>query len=1205
MSNLVTVNSGSAIDGSLKAGRVSISTDSTVTPSSGGKTWYNMINPAEGYVFISDPKVQGYTDGSPIIYPTQTLLPADILGTINGLPDRRGSVPFDNVWDALKWTGQSGKYFTLKNSLSGIPSDGLVFYVNADSIVSYPQDDTVWYDLSGNNYHLTVTNGPVFNPDGYFENDVDSYFTGTGGANIPTSNDPYTMVVIARQVEQWGSADGLISIGGFYATNQSNALRTLNNNVGHFHHYWWGNDLSLSNNNAGLALGKWFMVAASFDGTTRRIWVNGISRASAGASGHNVTSTTIQVSKTVATEYQEGDVAEALIYDKALSSDEMLQLYHKAPIVTDNLALALDPGNLISYPKSGGTVYNLVSSAEGTLTNGVGYSQDYGSYFDFDGTNDQIVMNNESEFDFTDAIFTVEYWFRCNRDTGTTQILVNKARYGANGRSFETYLQSGLSIRVGGFNGSWTYVVGPVIKTNEWYHFVFTSDGSGNAYIYLNGDEVANSTSFNTTLSNTADPVDIGAYGSGGAPFDGQMGPVRLYSKYLTPQEVAQNYNAERPRFKSSRDITKEGLVLHLDAHDPNSYISGNTWTDLSGNGFDASLQNGPAYNSNGGGAIYFDRTDDIGRLGYHSELLPNDITQEAWVKARNFENWHGIISNMSGWGTGFSLQIGTTQNIAAMVSGDYLRTSWTPQTNVWYHIVATHRSSDNLNVLYVNGVQENSSTRAISYNTNQVTDIGCFYTGGSLRLDGEIAVIRTYNRALSAQEVLNNYLSQAPRFSTTKKINPLDYSLVLDLDAGNTTSYPRTGTTWYDRSGKGNHATLTNGPTYLFENGGVISFDGSDDTANIGSSAGFNITDEMSVFAWVKLDSNSGWKGIFGGAVSGFVHFQLYNGGINVYVYGPAAPYANPDGVTIGTNVWNHIGFTFGNNTLKVYLNGEQLPTEVTGNGSNITSNSDVRVGWAYATSRLMQGKIPSVKVYNKALPSSEVLENYKSTRSRFGNDGIVTSNLDLSVDFGNVDSYDNSSTTINDLSGNNNNGTLVNGPVFSPEVGGNASFDDTDDYITFGNPSITQYTYATDFSLEVWINPDTVSGFKHLIGKSYGNYRLAQNGTGVSFRLDTNVLTTQSGTLVIGKWTHIVATYEASTKTARVYQDGALITTSSNSNLDWTSGSGNFQLGNSPGENYYFGGKIALGRAYGKKLTDAEVLQNYTALKNRFGKD
>ncbi len=210
-----------------------------------------------------------------------------------------------------------------------IITDGLVFSVDAASPRSYPGSGNTWYDLSGNNYDLTLTNGPVWNSAGYFDNDVDSYFTGPGGSNIPTGNDPYTMIVWARQVGSWGTNDGFISIGGFGTTNGSNALRTLNNTVGHFHHYWWSNDLSLSNNNAGLSIGEWFQVAASFDGTTRRIWVNGVSRASdTPGSVHNVTSTTIQLSKTYSSEYQVGDIAVGSIYNRGLTSSEMVQNYN-------------------------------------------------------------------------------------------------------------------------------------------------------------------------------------------------------------------------------------------------------------------------------------------------------------------------------------------------------------------------------------------------------------------------------------------------------------------------------------------------------------------------------------------------------------------------------------------------------------------------------------------------------------------------------------------------------------------------------------------------------------------------------------------------------------------------------------------------------------------------------------------------------------
>ena len=219
-------------------------------------------------------------------------------------------------------------------------------------------------------------------------------------------------------------------------------------------------------------------------------------------------------------------------------------------------------------------------------------------------------------------------------------------------------------------------------------------------------------------------------------------------------------FNADYPA------IVTNGLVLNLDAGFTPSYpTTGTTWYDVSSGGNNGTLTNGPTYSTNGGGTIVFDGTDDLVNIGYKINLLNNDITQEAWVNTDVMVHWHGIISNMISWGTGFSLQIGPIQNIAAMVSGEYLKTSWTPSIGVWYHIVATHRSSDNLNVLYVNGVQENTMVREISYVENAVTQIGVFYTYPSLYFDGKMGPVRSYNRALSATEVLQNYNAQKGRF--------------------------------------------------------------------------------------------------------------------------------------------------------------------------------------------------------------------------------------------------------------------------------------------------------------------------------------------------------------------------------------------------------------------------------------------------------
>ena len=64
-----------------------------------------------------------------------------------------------------------------------------------------------------------------------------------------------------------------------------------------------------------------------------------------------------------------------------------------------------------------------------------------------------------------------------------------------------------------------------------------------------------------------------------------------------------------------------------------------------------------------------------------------------------------------------------------------------------------------------MNGVQENTMVREISYVENAVTQIGVFYTYPSLYFDGKMGPVRSYNRALSATEVLQNYNATKGRF--------------------------------------------------------------------------------------------------------------------------------------------------------------------------------------------------------------------------------------------------------------------------------------------------------------------------------------------------------------------------------------------------------------------------------------------------------
>lgn len=446
---------------------------------------------------------------------------------------------------------------------------------------------------------------------------------------------------------------------------------------------------------------------------------------------------------------------EALVWINSQSTMTVLNNNYPS-IVTSGLVMNLDAGFVSSYPKTGTTWKDLSGNGyNGTLVNGPTYSTDGGGSISFDGTDDYVSLPINSSFNTSSITF--EVWANLS-STPSRQILMvnwqgNSLEVNAN-RSVVMYNYSS-----GGQLGAATSA--SIFNWGSWTHFLGVYDNSSQSLkTYINGVLQATSTGVPSTI------YSVGVHKIAGTDYSlgifGNVASARHYNRALSAAEVLQNYQAGLQRL-----IPTNGLVLSLDAQNTNLYaVSTTTAYDISGNNINGTLTNGVQYVSDGDGSWKFDGVDDVITLGYQPLLNNTDITQEAWVNANSFANgWHGIISNMPSWGTGFSLQIGTTQNIAAMVSGNYLKTSWTPSVNVWYHIVATHRSSDNFTALYVNGVLENTTTRAVSYSENAITTIGVFYTSGSLPFNGEIGSVKTYNRALTATEVTTIYNATKSRY--------------------------------------------------------------------------------------------------------------------------------------------------------------------------------------------------------------------------------------------------------------------------------------------------------------------------------------------------------------------------------------------------------------------------------------------------------
>lgn len=207
-----------------------------------------------------------------------------------------------------------------------IVTDGLVGYWDAANTRSYPGSGNTWYDLSTNANNLTLTNSPTYNASGFFSTGATGYFTGTGNSAIPSGSSSYTMSAFV-QLPTWGGGRGIISIGGYSVNNQSNAVRT-DNTLGYLYNYFWYNDLHITNNNGNIASSRWFNVVATYDGTTRKLYVNSILVGSDTPTAPNVSSTVIQLAKTFDTEYLNGLIASAKIYNRAITATEISSNYN-------------------------------------------------------------------------------------------------------------------------------------------------------------------------------------------------------------------------------------------------------------------------------------------------------------------------------------------------------------------------------------------------------------------------------------------------------------------------------------------------------------------------------------------------------------------------------------------------------------------------------------------------------------------------------------------------------------------------------------------------------------------------------------------------------------------------------------------------------------------------------------------------------------
>ena len=214
-------------------------------------------------------------------------------------------------------------------------------------------------------------------------------------------------------------------------------------------------------------------------------------------------------------------------------------------------------------------------------------------------------------------------------------------------------------------------------------------------------------------------------------------------------------------------NIVTDGLVLYLDAANSKSIVSGSTtWNDLSRVGNNTTLINGPTFNSGNGGSVVFDGTNDYVRV--LNNINPTNITLDFFYKTLKSSPYEYLVSNARDCcglykGYDFRIEYGRPKfmiwnSTSSEIFGNLIT------LNQVHHVAVTYDGITQR--MYQNGVIVNTinTTLGIGNPPSYNLVIGALgHAPATYNLNGNIYLARIYNRALSSEEILQN-------FNTTKK---------------------------------------------------------------------------------------------------------------------------------------------------------------------------------------------------------------------------------------------------------------------------------------------------------------------------------------------------------------------------------------------------------------------------------------------------
>ncbi len=851
----------------------------------------------------------------------------------------------------------------------------------------------------------------------------------------------------------------------------------------------------------------------------------------------------------------------------------------------------------------------------------------FGNAGSFDGSDDYVAVPDSSTLQLTNR-FTIATWVKAGSTTQSQKYLLNKGNYYA---IIYEYVNDTVEFFTGSgkFTGTDPRSSSAItISDTNWHHIIYTYDGTTFAG-YRDGIRIF-STQITFSINSSSGNVSyIGSASINSNLFAGSLDELRIYNRGLSPAEISQLYNFA------------PGPVAYYDFEEAN----GTTANDRSGNANTGTLVNGPTWtNGKYGNGIRFDGTDDTVSVPDSVSLSPKQVTIEAWVKPAAYSgSYVRMLSKLSS----YDIHMYTFTNAEGRIENDIRVPAETDnvtafadamQLNRWYHVAATYDANLGVQRTYINGALKAERTGISGTLTDTASPFTIASTNSTAYFNGTIDDVKVYSYARSQKQVQEDMLGSAGTvLSERTKISNSGIVGYWDFDEGNGTTANNQGNGGSTLNGTLTNmtspATSTSGWTNNGKANKGLNFDGTNDYVSIPSDSQTNLTNGVTLSAWAYWTGSASAsnkaiiiKSFTSSWVSPYIDYGLRVEGTTNTVSFQISDASNTNRsiasrTALQANNWYHIVGTYDGSNLRIYINGK-LETSTVLSASTLASSTQPIIIGSDAAGDAFPGKIDEVKLYNYALTSDEVKQDYNHGSSQvLGSTSTTAAGVNdnsseraycppgdttaTCAPVGEWNFEEGSGSSVQDSTGNNNTGTWTGTTTrryVAGKFGKAGIFNGTSDYVSTALSSVSLGLTNSSITTEAWVKTSTASLTRGIAGKqrgsqySYGIALIGGSIRGFMRNASTAASCDSSTALPLNMWNHVAQTINdnGTNTTVILYLNGAPIKTCTSQIRIADSGE-RFYIGAQNDASIFFPGQIDQVSVYNYARSPTQIAWDY----------